>query len=96
MIEVQEYLDAGFTQGQAALLVARDRRVDDRFGMLHASLNRGFADMLATMQALTNQTVNGFTAMGARLDAVDQTPGKGQRTPRESRGRAARSWAELT
>jgi hypothetical protein len=76
MIELQEYLDAGFTQAQAALLVARDRRIDDRFEMLHSSLNRGFADLLTTMQALTNQTVNGFTAIGAHLDRIDERLGR--------------------
>jgi hypothetical protein len=76
MIDLQEYLDAGFTQAQAALLVARDRRVDDRFEMLHASLTRGFADMLTTMQALTNQTVNGFSVMGERLDRIDERLGR--------------------
>ena len=72
MIELQEYLDAGFTNAQASLLLARDRRVEDRFEMLHASLTRGFADVLSTMQTLTEQTVNGFAAMGGRLDRVEQ------------------------
>jgi len=75
MIELQEYLEAGFTQAQAALLVARDRRIDDRLDMLHTALNRGFADMLSTMQALTNQTINGFAAMGTRLDTVEERLG---------------------
>jgi hypothetical protein len=78
MIELQEYLDAGFTQAQAALLIARDRRIDDRFEMLHASMSRGFADMLTTLQALTNQTVHGFTAMGARLDQIEERLGRVQ------------------
>jgi hypothetical protein len=76
MIDLQEYLDAGFTQPQAALLIARDRRTEDRFEMLHASLTRGFANVLSTMQALTNQTVNGFTAMGARMDRIEQRLGR--------------------
>jgi hypothetical protein len=76
MIDLQEYLDAGFTQAQAVLLTARDRRAEDRFEMLHASLSRGFADVLNTMQALTNQTVNGFTAMGARMDRIEERLGR--------------------
>jgi hypothetical protein len=75
MIELQEYLEAGFTEAQAALLVARDRRTDDRFEMLHASLSRGFADVLTTMQALTTQAVNGFVGINARLDRVEQRLG---------------------
>jgi hypothetical protein len=75
MIDLQEYLDAGFTHTQAALLVARDRRLEDRVAMLHASLTSGFADVLATLQTLTEQTVNGFGAMHTRLDRVEQRLG---------------------
>ena len=75
MLELQEYLDAGFTPAQAALLLARDRRIDDRLDMVHAALSRGFADVLSTMQVLTNQTVDGFTHMGARLDRIEERLG---------------------
>lgn len=47
-VDVQEYLDAGFTPEQTALLVRRDRRVD----MLEDSMNRGFADVLTTIRTV--------------------------------------------
>lgn len=70
MIEIQEYLDAGFTPEQARLLVARDRRIDDRFELLHGAMNRGFADVLSTMAQLARQVADGFEAQDHRFDAV--------------------------
>jgi hypothetical protein len=75
MIDLQEYLDAGFTPRQAQVLMARDRRIEDRLEMLHASMTRGFADVLTTMRALTDQMVNGFEGVGKRLDGVERRLG---------------------
>jgi hypothetical protein len=78
--DLQEYLDAGFTEAQATVLVARDRRIADtaiqQFGLLQAAMNRGFSDTLANVQqgfAQVNQNMtDGFTQVAQRFDEVDQ------------------------
>jgi hypothetical protein len=73
MIDYDEYIGAGFTPDQARLLVARDRRcIDDRFELLHGALNRGFADVLASMSRLTDQVADSFDHMDERLDRIEQ------------------------
>jgi hypothetical protein len=64
VIDLQEYIDAGFTPSQARLLVARDRRLEDRISMLHPTTTRGFADVLVSLQALTD-------AMNTRFDRIE-------------------------
>ena len=73
---MQEYLDAGFTPAQAALLTARDQRYTYAIESLRSDMQRGFADTLATMQALfgalQEQMTTGFQQVNARLDRIDE------------------------
>lgn len=68
MINMQEYLEAGFTMDQARLLVQRDQHVHETllqgFAALQEATNRGFASLLSTMQA-------GFAAIEARFASVE-------------------------
>ncbi|HYW90587.1 MAG TPA: hypothetical protein VFB50_22650, partial [Chloroflexota bacterium] len=72
VIDLQEYTDAGFTPSQARLLMARDRRIEDRLAMLHDGMTRGVADILVSIQALTD-------AMDTRFDGIESALRRGGR-----------------
>jgi hypothetical protein len=67
VIDLQEYIDAG-TPSQARLLMARDRRIEDRLAMLHDGKTRGFADVLVSLQVLTD-------ALNTRFDRIESALG---------------------
>jgi len=64
VIDYDEYVAAGFTEAQARLLTARDRRQEERtmqlFGLLQDAVNKGFVNLTAQMEA-------GFANLNRRL-----------------------------
>lgn len=65
MIDIQEYIEAGFTPAQAQLLVARDQRYSSSVEALRSDMRTGFADLRAAM-------LSGFNAVDDRLGRVDE------------------------
>ena len=65
MIDYQEYIAAGFSEAQAALLIARDQRYTTSVESLRDDVQGGFARTLAAIVA-------GFSAMDKRFDRIEQ------------------------
>jgi hypothetical protein len=64
MIGLTDYLNAGFTPEQAALLVQRDQSITQQISMLQAAMNEGFTNVLISINGLLN-------AMNTRFDRLE-------------------------
>jgi hypothetical protein len=78
-IESTEFEEAGFTADQASLLMRMQRQIENtsiqRFGLQDA-MNRGFAELLTSMQAGFAAVDRGFEQVDERLGRIEEHLGR--------------------